>query len=142
MKLRKTVISAFSALVFANPVLAHEIADTISNMLDAHPEMVIDLTETSGEYCMNTWKVGGSHMTHYATDPSKSQEDVIDYIRLDKADEAFVKAMDVESLPKMPSELGAMEPNQWYFLPANAVDPHHGGSFPFAMLIRASNTVD
>ena len=142
MKLGRAIVSACLGFVFTNPVLSQEITDTISNMLDAHPEMMIDFTGKSREYCVNTWKVGGNQMTHYATDPSKSQEDVIDFIRLDRADESDVKGMDVEVLPKMPSELGAMEPNQWYYLPAHAYDPHHRTSFPFAMLVRAKNIAD
>ncbi len=36
--------------------------------MKSHPEMVIDLSNRSGEYCMNTWKVGGSHMTRFRFD--------------------------------------------------------------------------
>ncbi len=34
----------------------------IANILQSHPEMVLDFTNVSGEYCMNTWKAGGAHI--------------------------------------------------------------------------------
>lgn len=141
MKSRRFLLSLLAFSVAAGPAAAHEITDTISAMLDTHPQMMIDLTGKSGEYCMNTWTVGGAHMTHYATEPGKTREDMIDFMRLDIADETFVKALDVDALPRMPSKLGAMEPNQWYYLAAGEFDPHHQATFPFAMLVRAHNIV-
>ena len=98
--------------------------------------MVLDFTHVSGEYCLNTWKAGGAHMTHYAVDPSGTREDVIDFV---KADALIAGGIDVASLPRFPGGLGAMEPDQWYYLPANELEPHHGGKFPVPLLIRASD---
>lgn len=111
--------------------------ETINAYLDTHPEMIIDLADVSGEYCVNTWKVGGGHMTHYATDPSKTTEDVIDFI---KAESFMDSGIDMTTLPHLPSTLGAMEPGQWYYLPKGAIEPHHGSqSFPIPMVVRATD---
>ncbi len=109
--------------------------DTISQYLDSHPEMAIDLRKVSGEFCFNTWKVGGHHMTHYAVDPSSTQEDIIDFVPV----EALAGSLDVQKLPRFPGKLGAMEPNKWYYLPAREHEPHHGTRFPFPLLLRATN---
>lgn len=109
--------------------------DTISQYLESHPEMAIDLRNVSGEFCFNTWKVGGRHMTHYAVDPSGTQEDIIDFVPLD----TLAGSLDVDKLPRFPGKLGAMEPNKWYYLPAGALEPHHGTRFPFPLLMRATN---
>ena len=98
--------------------------------------MVLDFTQVSGEYCLNTWKAGGAQMFHFAVDPTKSQEDVIEFVKAPSFTEAGV---DVASLPRMPSELGAMEPGKWYYLPAGKFEPHHGKALPMPLLIRASN---
>lgn len=109
--------------------------DTISQYLESHPEMAIDLRKVSGEFCFNTWKVGGHHMTHYAVDPSASQEDMIDFVPL----QALAGSLDVDRLPRFPGKLGGMEPNTWYYLPAGEYEPHHGTRFPFPLLLRATN---
>lgn len=135
-------------LVLAAAASAHDVQESASHppkveasklaigaMLESHPEMVVDLSKTSGEYCVNTWNVGGGHMTHYAIDPSRSREDVIEFVRLD----SFPGHVDVSALPRLPGELGRMKPNQWYHLPVGGYDPHHATRFPFALLIRATN---
>ena len=106
-----------------------------SNLLGKHPKMVIDLSAHSGEYCMNTWKVGGGHMTHYAIDPTKTREDVIEFVRV----QSLGNSVSVSGMPKMPSKLGKMEPNVWYHLPAGAYEPHHGTRFSFDMIVRATD---
>ena len=109
----------------------------INALLDMHPEMIVDLADVSGEYCVNTWKVGGGHMTHYAIDPSKTTEDVIDFI---KAESFTSSGIDVTTLQHLPSTLGAMEEGQWYYLPKGAAEPHHGSqSFPIPLVVRATN---
>ena len=116
-------------------IVAGELA-AIANQLALRPETAIDLTKVSGEYCFNAGLGAGGHMTHYAVDPTKTQEDVIDFVNA----EPLVKAgIDVAALPKFPGKLGAMTPNQWYFLPAGDPEPHHGTTFPFPLLIRATN---
>ena len=109
---------------------------TISGYLQSHPQMMLDFTQVSGEYCLNTWKAGGAQMTHYAVDPSKTQEDVIEFVKASSFSDAGV---DVTGLPRMPGKLGAMEPGKWYLLPAGEIEPHHGGKFGVPLLIRASN---
>ena len=109
----------------------------ISNYIETHPEMIIDFSKVSGEYCVNTWKVKGGHMTHYAIDPSKTTEDVIDFVKAQTFTDAGI---DVAKLPRMPEKLGAMENDKWYYLPKGAVEPHHGSkAFPLALIIRASD---
>ena len=133
-------IGLFAALALSQGALAEAAKDKASATIDAylqsHPEMVIDFSKTSGEYCINTWKVGGGHMTHYATDPSKTTEDVIDFVKA----QSFIDAgIDVTTLPELPSELGAMENGQWYYLPKGGAEPHHGAKeFPIALMVRAT----
>ncbi len=129
-----------ASLVVFTTAFAHEDKlegqiNAIKGMLNTHPEMVIDLSDKSGEYCINTWKVGGSHMTHYAIEPGNTHEDVIDFVRAD----SLAGAVDVTKLPTMPDKLGGMKPNQWYYLPAGGYDPHHMTRFKFPVLIRATD---
>ena len=110
--------------------------NAIANQLALRPEMAIDLSDVSGEYCFNTGIQEGGHMTHYAIDPTTTQEDVIDFVNA----EPMIKAgVHVEALPRFPGTLGSMTPNQWYFLPAGEQEPHHGRTFSFPLLIKASN---
>lgn len=76
-------------------------------------------------------------MTHYATDPTKTQEDVIDFVNAEQLVKDSV--IDVEKMLKFPGGLGTMKPNHWYYLAAGEHDPHHGKSWPYPMIIRASN---
>lgn len=109
----------------------------IGAYLKMHPEMVIDLSKVSGEFCVNTWKVKGGHMTHYAIDPSKTTEDVVDFI---KAQPLIDAGIDVTKLPQLPSTLGTMKNGQWYYLPKGGVDPHHGWKkAPLALIVRSSD---
>ncbi len=109
----------------------------IGAYIETHPEMIIDFANVSGEYCVNTWKVKGAHMTHYAIDPSKTTEDVIDFVKA----QSFVDAgIDMTKLPRLPSELGAMKNGQWYYVPKDGVEPHHGSmAFPVALIVRATD---
>jgi len=109
---------------------------TIAKYLQSQPAMALDFSKVSGEYCLNTWKAGGGHMTHFAIDPSGTQEDVIDFM---KADSLVGAGLNVSNLPRLPDKLGAMEPNQWYYQPAGGFDPHHGGPASVSLLVRASN---
>lgn len=109
----------------------------IGNYIETHPEMIIDFSKVSGEMCVNTWKVKGGHMAHYAIDPSKTTEDIIDFVKV----QTFIDAgIDVTKLPRMPEKLGAMKSGQWYYLPKGAAEPHHGKkAFPLALMIRATD---
>ncbi len=122
----------------ANPAdKAAKAQSVIVAYIDTHPEMIVDFADVSGEYCVNTWRVGGAHMTHYAIDPSRTAEDVIDFVQA----QSFIDAgIDVTTLPQLPSELGAMENGQWYYLPKGGVEPHHGSqAFPIALMVRATD---
>ena len=116
-------------------VVAAELG-TIARHLQLHPQMALDFTEVSGEHCLNTWKAGGAQMVHFAVDPSATSEDVVEFV---KADSLTSLGVDVANLPRMPAELGAMEPGKWYYLPAGDPEPHHGTTFPFPLLLRASD---
>ncbi len=106
----------------------------IANVLSLRPEAAKDFTKVSGEHCYS----GGwdGHHTHFATDPTKTQEDVIDFV---KVDARLLPGVNVEALPKLPGKLGSMTPKQWYLLPAGELDPHHGMKLKFPLMIRAFN---
>ncbi len=108
----------------------------IAKHLQTRPKTAIDFSNVSGEYCFNVGLGKGANMTHYAIDPAGTSEDVIDFVN---AKPLLAAGINVDSLPKFPGKLGTMTPNQWYFLPANEFEPHHGKKFPIPMLIRASN---
>ncbi len=74
-------------------------------------------------------------MAHYAIDPTKTNEDVIDFVA---AKPLLDAGANFDGLPRFPGTLGSMQPNQWYFIPAGAFEPHHGTKFPMPMLMRAS----
>src|SRR5882762_3464891 len=46
----------------------------IARILRANPEMAIDRTAASGEYC---FKSGSGNMVHFATQPERTSEDVV-----------------------------------------------------------------
>ena len=107
---------------------------TFANQLFLRPKIAKDFTKASGEYCYyGGWK---GHHTHYVVDPTKTQEDVIDFVWA----EPMIKAgMNVKDLPQYPGMIGEMKPGQWYYSPAKAFEPHHGKTPPVALLIRAVN---
>ena len=111
-----------------------------ANQLSLRPETAIDFSKVSGEYCFYSGsdKKSGwdKHHTHYAIDPTKTQEDVIDYVDARPLLEAGVN---VENLPRLPAELGKMIPGQWYIRTANQNDPHHGKGYDYPELMRASD---
>lgn len=108
----------------------------IANQLSLNPDMAIDLSEVSGAYCFNAGLGKGGHMTHYAMDPVLTKEDVVDFVNAESLVQAGLK---VDSLPRLPKKLGEMTPNQWYYLPAGEMEPHHGIKFPFPLMVRASD---
>ncbi len=110
---------------------------TFAKHLALDPDMAIDLTGVSGAYCFNAGIGDGGHMTHYAVDPSQTQEDLIDFVNARSMIDAGI--INVGKLPKHPGKLGAMEPNEWYYLHPGTFEPHHGRKFPFPLLIRATN---
>jgi len=111
-----------------------------ANQLSLRPETAVDFANVSGEYCFysGTDKVSGwdKHHTHYAIDPGKTHEDVIDFVDARPLLEAGVK---LDDLPRLPAELGKMKPGQWYIRPAGEHDPHHGKGWDYPELVRASD---
>ncbi len=116
-------------------IVAEEIA-AFSGLLAVRPSTAIDLSKVSGEYCFQVNLGKGGHMTHFAIDPLKTKEDVVDFVNAAPLIEA---GLDVTKLKRFPGKLGAMEPNVWYYLPAGELEPHHGRKFPFPLLIKAVN---
>jgi hypothetical protein len=102
----------------------------IARLLRARPEMAIDRTKESGEFCL---KSGLGTMTHYAKNPEGTREDIV----FEFAAAPLVKAgLDPQKLALLPA-LGKMEPGQWYYLPEGQVDPHHQHTMPGATLLIA-----
>jgi len=100
----------------------------IARLLRAKPSMAIDRTEASGEYCL---KSGAGTMTHYASDASRTSEDIV--YEFDAG--GLMKAgLDPGKLPVLPA-LGHMQPGQWYFLPPGQIDPHHQHTMPEPTLL-------
>ena len=123
-------VKAEYADVFALQGIAKGEVLAIARLLRAKPGMAIDQTHASGEYCL---KSGMGTMTHYASDPAKTREDIV--YEFDA--EALTKAgLDTGKLPALPA-LGRMEPGQWYFLPEGQVDPHHKHPMPGPTLLIA-----
>lgn len=105
----------------------------MAGVLAAKPAMAIDFSDYSGEMCFNP---GYGNMIHYAVDPSKTTEDVI--YMLDA--QPFIDLdLQVNKLPKLPSETGKMEPFQWYYYDGTTIEPHHGRQFNRPLLIMSIN---
>lgn len=116
--------------VFALQGIARGEVLAIARLLRANPAMAIDQTHTSGEYCL---KSGMGTMTHYASDPTGTREDIV--YEFD-AKALTAAGLDPRKLPALPA-LGKMEPGQWYFLPQGQVDPHHKHPMPGPTLLIA-----
>jgi hypothetical protein len=91
---------------------------TIARILRAKPEIAIDQTGASGEYCFNS---GLGTMVHFATQPERTSEDVV--YEFD-ASGLMAAGLDSSRLQQLP-ERGRMTPGMWYFLPKGQQDPHH-----------------
>ena len=90
----------------------------IARILRANPEMAIDRTAASGEYC---FKSDLGTMVHFATQPERTSEGVI--YEFD-ASGLIAAGLDPARMKRLP-ELGRMTPGLWYFLPKGQLDPHH-----------------
>ena len=90
----------------------------IARILRAKPDIAIDQTAASGEYCFNS---GHGTMVHFATQPERTQEDVL--YEFD-ASGLIAAGLDPARMRQLP-ELGQMTPGVWYFLPKGRQDPHH-----------------
>ena len=95
----------------------------IARILRANPEVAVDRTAASGEYC---FKSGPGTMVHFATQPERTPEGVI--YEFD-ATGLIAAGLDPAQLKQLP-ELGRMTPGVWYFLPTGQSDPHHAHAMP------------
>ena len=109
---------------------------TIKKHFQTRPKTAIDFSKVSGEYCYNAGLGKSGQMTHFAIDPAGTSEDVIDFVN---AKPLLAVGINVDSLPRFSGKLDTMTPNQWYFLPANEFEPHHGKKFPIPLMIKASD---
>ena len=104
----------------------------IARILHAKPEIAIDQTAASGEYCFNS---GLGTMVHFATQPERTPEDVV--YEFD-ASGLITAGLDPARLQQLP-ELGRMTPGVWYFLPHGQQDPHHTHAMPRPTIAIAIN---
>ena len=104
----------------------------IARILRANPEVAIDRTAASGEYC---FKSGPGTMVHFAAQPERTSEDIV--YELD-ASGLIAVGLDPTRMKQLP-ELGRMTPGVWYFLPKGQVDPHHAHAMPAPTIAIAVN---
>jgi hypothetical protein len=104
----------------------------IARILRANPEMAIDRTAASGEYC---FKSGPGTMVHFAAQPERTLEDIV--YELD-ASGLIAAGLDPARMKRLP-ELGRMTPGVWYFLPKGQLDPHHAHAMPAPTIAIAVN---
>ncbi len=95
----------------------------IARILRANPEVAIDRTAASGEYCFNS---GLGTMVHFAAQPERTPEGVL--YEFD-ASGLIAAGLDPARMKQLP-ELGRMTPGVWYFLPNEQQDPHHAHAMP------------
>ena len=104
----------------------------IARILHAKPEIAIDQTAASGEYCFNS---GLGTMVHFATQPERTPEDVV--YEFD-ASGLITAGLDPSRMQQLP-ERGRMTPGVWYFLPRGQQDPHHAHAMPNPTIAIAVN---
>ena len=104
----------------------------IARILRTNPELAVDRTAASGEYCFNS---GLGTMVHFATQPERTPEDVV--YEFD-ASGLITAGLDPARLHELP-ELGRMTPGVWYFLPQGQQDPHHAHAMPRPTIAIAIN---
>ena len=104
----------------------------IARILRANPEVAIDRTAASGEYC---FKSGPGTMVHFAAQPERTSEDVV--YELD-ASGLIAAGLDPARMKQLP-ELGQMTPGVWYLLPKGQLDPHHAHAMPAPTIAIAVN---
>ena len=103
----------------------------IANVLSQNPDMAIDFSHKSGEYCM---AFGNLNMVHYSTQPTETKEDVI-YIL--NAKPFIENGLQVDKMPRLPEETGKMEPGTWYYYAGDKEDPHHKAKLPVPVIMMA-----
>ena len=105
---------------------------TIAGILRTKPQIAIDQTAASGEYCFNT---GLGTMVHFATQPDRTLEDVV--YEFD-ASGLIAAGLDPSRLQQLPDR-GRMTPGTWYFLPKGQRDPHHSHAMSAPTIAIAVN---
>jgi hypothetical protein len=118
--------------VYALQGIAKQEILAIARLLRARPEMAIDQTKVSGEFCL---KSGMGTMIHFASDPSSTSEDIVYQFDATELIKAGLKTDQLSTLPP----LGKMEPGKWYFLPLNTSDPHHQHTMATPIIAIAVN---
>lgn len=121
------------------PERAQIVAGTLAAVarhLALRPDAALDFKTQSGAHCINFGFGKGGHMVHYAVDPTKNQEGVVDFV---DARPLIASGLEVEALPRFPGGLGTMQPGQWYYLPAGELEPHHKTTFKIPILMRATD---
>jgi hypothetical protein len=104
----------------------------IARILRAKPEVAIDQTAASGEYCFNS---GLGTMVHFATQPERTPEDVVYEFN---ASGLIAAGLEPSRLQQLPGR-GQMTPGVWYFLPKGQQDPHHAHAMPAPTIAIAVN---
>ena len=104
----------------------------IARILRTKPDIALDRTAASGEYC---FKSGPSSMVHFAVQPESTPEDVI--YEFD-ASGLIAAGLDPARMKQLP-ELGRMTPGVWYFLPEGQLDPHHAHAMAGPTIALAVN---
>ena len=104
----------------------------IARILRANPEIAIDQTTASGEYCFNS---GLGTMIHFATQPERTPEDVVYEFDASGLITAGLNPSRLQQLP----EQGRMTPGVWYFLPKGQQDPHHAHAMSAPTIAIAIN---
>jgi len=104
----------------------------IARILRANPEVALDRTAASGEYC---FKSGPGTMVHFAVHPERTPEAVV--YEFD-ASGLIAAGLDPSRLKQLPG-LGQMTPGAWYFLPTGQSDPHHAHAMPGPTIAIAVN---
>ncbi len=84
--------------------------------------MAIDLSKTSGEFCMLESGTK-NNMVHFSPTPETTKEDVIYFISPDQFRDSGLRVADLAPLPTV---LNKMVPLQWYYYDGKAYEPHHG----------------
>ena len=104
----------------------------IARILRANPEVAIDRTAASGEYCFNS---GLGTMVHFASQPERTSEGI--FYEFD-ASGLIAAGLDPARMKQLPG-LGRMTPGVWYFLPTGRSDPHHAHAMPGPTIAIAVN---
>jgi hypothetical protein len=104
----------------------------IARILRTKPEVAIDQTTASGEYCFNS---GHGTMVHFSTQPERTLEDVV--YEFD-ASGLMAAGLDPARMQQLP-ERGGMTPGVWYFLSKGQKDPHHAHAMPNPTIAIAVN---